>query len=111
MPEPAPALLVGAVAYHSRVLTVWEGFRLYFSVRGLDVDYVLYSNYERLVEALLAGEVDIAWNTNTAFIATEERLGGQALGLGMRDVDAAYATVLVARKGAQVGGPADLAGE
>jgi ABC-type phosphate/phosphonate transport system substrate-binding protein len=110
MREPAPALLVGAVAYHPRVLTVWEGFRPYFSVRGLDVDYVLYSNYERLVEALLVGEVDIAWNTNTAFVAAEARLGGQALVLGMRDVDAAYATVLVARKGARVGGLADLAG-
>src|SRR5262249_52928262 len=39
------SLLVGAVAYHPRVVTVWEGFRPYFVERGLDVDYVLYSNY------------------------------------------------------------------
>ena len=110
MPEPARLLLVGAVAYHPRVVTVWEGFRPYFAERGLDVDYVLYSNYERLGEALLGGQVDIAWNTNTAYVSAEERLGGEALVLGMRDVDATYATVLVARAGDGVEGPADLAG-
>jgi len=110
MPEPARALLVGAVAYHPRVVTVWEGFRPYFAERGLDVDYVLYSNYERLIGALVDGHVDLAWNTNTAYVAAEARLGGEALVLGMRDVDAGYATVLVARAADGVRGPADLAG-
>lgn len=102
------SLLVGAVAYHPRVVTVWEGFRPYFLERGLDVDYVLYSNYERLVDALVAGHVDLAWNTNTAFVSAEERLSGRALVLGMRDVDDGYATVLVARDGVRI--PADLVG-
>jgi ABC-type phosphate/phosphonate transport system substrate-binding protein len=102
------SLLVGAVAYHPRVVTVWEGFLPYFAERGLDVDYVLYSNYARLVDALVAGHVDLAWNTNTAYVSAEERLGGEALVLGMRDVDAGYATVLVARAGVRV--PDDLAG-
>lgn len=105
MPE---TLLVGAVAYHPRVVAVWEGFLPYFAERGLDVDYVLYSNYERLVGALVAGHVHLAWNTNTAYVAAEARLGGRALVLGMRDVDAAYATVLVAREGVLV--PDDLSG-
>jgi len=109
MPEPGPTLLVGAVAYHPRVVTVWEGFRQYFSERGLDVDYVLYSNYERLVDTLVAGEVDLAWNTNTAYVSAQARLGGEALVLGMRDVDAGYTTVVVARPG-DVPAPADLAG-
>ena len=108
MPEPGRTLLVGAVAYHPRVVTVWEGFRTYFVERGLDLDYILYSNYERLVDALVAGDVDLAWNTNTAYVSAEARLGGEALVLGMRDVDADYATVLVARAGVRV--PADLAG-
>jgi phosphonate transport system substrate-binding protein len=92
MSQPIRPLVVGAVSYHPRVVTVWEAFRDYFRDRGLDVDYVLYSNYERLVEALLAGAVDLAWNTNTAYVSAEARLGGEALVLGMRDVDAAYAT-------------------
>ena len=102
------SLLVGAVAYHPRVVTVWEGFRPYFAERGLDVDYVLYSNYERLVDALVAGHIDLAWNTNTAYVKTEERLGGRALVLGMRDVDDGYATVLIGRDGVRI--PTDLVG-
>src|SRR5437879_13613228 len=97
--DHARPLLVGAVAYHPRVVTVWEGFREYFRDAGLEVDYVLFSNYERLVDALLDGVVDLGWNTNTAYVSAEARLEGKALVLGMRDVDAGYATVLVARAG------------
>ena len=56
----ATTILVGAVAYHPRIVTIWERFREYFADAGVPTDYVLYSNYERLVDALLAGEVDIA---------------------------------------------------
>lgn len=92
-------IIVGAVSYHPRVVTIWEAFREYFASRGQPTDYVLYSNYERLVEALLEGEVDIGWNTNTAFVSVEQRLGGEARILGMRDIDAEYATVIVTREG------------
>ena len=97
-------LLVGAVAYHPRVVTVWEGFRAYFWAHDLHVDYLLFSNYERLVDALLEGVVDIAWNTNTAFVSAEARLGGSALVLGMRDVDACFATVIVADRRSPITG-------
>jgi ABC-type phosphate/phosphonate transport system substrate-binding protein len=90
---------VGAVAYHPRIVTIWERFREYFADAGVPTDYVLYSNYERLVDALLDGEVDIAWNTNTAYVAAEERIGGDAQVLGMRDVDAEFRTVLAVRRG------------
>ncbi len=92
-------ILVGAVAYHPRIVTIWERFREYFADAGLPTDYVLYSNYERLVDALLVGHVDIAWNTNTAYVAAEERIGGDARLLGMRDVDAEFRTVIVTRRG------------
>jgi phosphonate transport system substrate-binding protein len=93
-------ILVGAVAYHPRIVTIWEGFRDWFATSGVPTDYLLYSNYERLVDALLDGAVDIAWNTNTAYVAAEERIGGDAQVLGMRDVDADFRTVIVARRGA-----------
>ena len=108
--SPGRPLLVGAVAYHPRVVTVWEGFSEYFRRRGLAIEYVLFSNYERLVGALIEGVVDLGWNTNTAFVAADARLKGLAVILGMRDVDAAYATVLIARAGSVIG-VADLPGE
>jgi phosphonate transport system substrate-binding protein len=94
----APEITVGAVAYHPRVVTIWESFRDYFRERGVPTDYVLYSNYERLVRAVLEGSVEIGWNTNTAFVALERELSGEAQILGMRDIDAEFATVIVTRR-------------
>jgi phosphonate transport system substrate-binding protein len=95
-------IIVGAVAYHERIVPIWERFRDYFSDAGLPTDYVLYSNYERLVDALLEGDVDIAWNTNTAYVQAEHRIGGDARLLGMRDVDRDFATVVVTPRGSAV---------
>jgi ABC-type phosphate/phosphonate transport system substrate-binding protein len=103
-------VLVGAVAYHPRIVTIWEGFRTWFEREGAPTDYVLYSNYERLVDALLAGDVDVAWNTNTAYVAAEERIGGSAQVLAMRDVDAAYRSVVVMRRDEVVTDASQLGG-
>jgi ABC-type phosphate/phosphonate transport system substrate-binding protein len=80
-------------------VTIWERFRTYFAAAGVPTDYLLYSNYERLVDAVLEGVVDIGWNTNTAYVSLDHKAGGATRILGMRDVDAAWATVLVMRKG------------
>ena len=79
-------------------MTIWERFCTYFSDAGVPTDCLLYSNYERLVDALIRGEVTIAWNTNTAYVATEQRVGGIAQVLGMRDIDAHYCTIIVTRR-------------
>lgn len=92
-------ITVGAVAYHPRIVTIWERFREYFAAAGAPTDYVLFSNYERLVDALLEGRVDIAWNTNTAYVAAEHRMDGSAQLLGMRDVDVDFRTLMVTRRG------------
>ena len=104
-------ITVGAVAYHPRIVTIWERFREYFAQAGVPTDYLLYSNYERQVDALLSGEVDIAWNTNTAYVDAEARIGGSAQLLGMRDVDADYRTIIVVRRGETFDGAPDLGGK
>jgi ABC-type phosphate/phosphonate transport system substrate-binding protein len=103
-------ITVGAVAYHPRIVTIWERFREYFAEAGVPTDYLLYSNYERLVDALLAEEVAVAWNTNTAYVAAEERIGGDAQLLGMRDVDAEFRTVVAVRRGESFDDLAELDG-
>jgi phosphonate transport system substrate-binding protein len=103
-------LRLGAVSYHPRVVTVWERFRTYFADHGLPTDYILYSNYERLVEAVLDGSVDIGWNTNTAFVHLDHEVGGRTRILGMRDVDLDWSTVLVTRKDRPLENVRDLAG-
>jgi hypothetical protein len=34
----------------------------YFEKKGFSFDYVLYSSYERQVEALIDGVIHVAWN-------------------------------------------------
>ncbi|HEY4277123.1 MAG TPA: PhnD/SsuA/transferrin family substrate-binding protein [Conexibacter sp.] len=103
-------ITVGAVAYHPRVVTIWERFRAWLTEAGAPTDYLLFSNYERLVEAVLEGEVDIGWHTNTAFVALERALGREAPILGMRDRDADFATVIVTRRGETFDDVEELAG-
>jgi ABC-type phosphate/phosphonate transport system substrate-binding protein len=106
-------LRLGAVAYHPRIVTIWERFRTYFAEAGVPTDYILFSNYERLVDAVLDGTVEVGWNTNTAYVALDHRAargGGGTRILGMRDVDRDWATVLVMRKGQMPGTVAELTG-
>ncbi|MCU0310119.1 MAG: PhnD/SsuA/transferrin family substrate-binding protein [Acidimicrobiales bacterium] len=98
MTEPEP-MVVGAVAYSPNVVPIWEGMRDYFRDAPVPMDYVLYSNYERQVDALLAGHVDLAWNTNVAWIRTLRRTGGSARALAMRDTDLVFTTLMIGRKG------------
>ncbi|MDQ6749505.1 MAG: phosphate/phosphite/phosphonate ABC transporter substrate-binding protein [Actinomycetota bacterium] len=111
MSRPGAEVRVGAVAYHPRIVTIWETFLEHFEREGVGTDYILYSNYERLVAALLDGDVEIAWNTNTAFVALEQALGSEARILGMRDIDAQFATVILTRRGDAFKDVRELAGK
>jgi ABC-type phosphate/phosphonate transport system substrate-binding protein len=104
-------ILVGAVAYDPRVVPIWEAMRDYFRAAGPAIDYVLYSNYDRQVQALLAGHISIAWNTNLAWIKVQRRTGGACRALAMRDVDARFTTVFVARGDSGIRQLADVRGK
>src|SRR5438132_11725571 len=90
-------LRIGAVAYAPKVVTIWEGMREFLHSRGLQTEYVLYSSYPALVDALAAGHIDIAWNTPLAYLQARERLGGKCLVVGMRDSDINFTTVFITR--------------
>jgi phosphonate transport system substrate-binding protein len=92
-------VLVGAVAYSANVVPIWEGIRDYFRDSAAPMDFVLYSNYERQVEALLAGHIDVAWNTNVAWVRTQRRTNGEARALASRDTDLTFKTYMISRAG------------
>ena len=109
----ARTLVLGAVAYDPKVVTIWEGFTAWFVERGLRFDYVLYSNYERLVEALLAGHVDVAWNSPLAWVRARRLAAARGLGVravAMRDTDCDLRSVVVVPAGGAVAEVADLRG-
>jgi ABC-type phosphate/phosphonate transport system substrate-binding protein len=104
-------VLVGAVAYDPKAVTIWEGIREFFRTRPLTIDFVLFSNYEAQVEALFRGWIDIAWNTNVAWVRTRARSKGTARALAMRDADVGFTTKLIARARSGILGPEDLRGK
>src|SRR5262249_22302559 len=104
-------VFIGAVAYDPKVVPIWEGIRDYFRARGVALDFALFSNYERQVEELLRGHVDIAWNTPLAHVRVKRRTEGRSLSLGMRDSDRDFKSKLVVRKDAGIRALRDLAGK
>ena len=106
-------LLLGAVAYDPKVVTIWEGFKTYFARQGLKMDYVLYSNYERQVDALLNGHIHVAWNSPLAWVRARrlaEARGLEAQALAMRDTDCDLTSVIVVREDGSVKMATDLKG-
>ena len=106
---------VGAVAYTPKVVTIWEGMRRYFHEEAqLPVEVVLFQNYEAQVRALLAqaGElvprIDIAWNTNLAYLQADEWSGHACRAVAMRDTDLGWMTKIVAVNGGPISTLADL---
>jgi len=74
-------------------------------------DFVLFTNYEAQVSALLNREIDIAWNGPLAHVMTHELAPNGAVSLGMRDVDCDFRCVVVARNDAGISSAADLTGK
>ncbi len=106
--------LLGAVAYDPKVVTIWEGFKAFFIQHGLPFDYVLYSNYERQVEAHVAGHLHVAWNSPLAWIRAERLAkanGKRAEAIAMRDSDQNLTSVIVVKADSSIQTIADLKGK
>lgn len=104
-------ILLGAVAYDPKVVTIWEDIREHFRKEGVPMDFVLFSNYERQVQSLLAGHVDIAWNTPLAHVRIKHQTGGRSLSLGMRDSDCDFHSRILVRKDAGIASIKELEGK
>ena len=92
--------VLGAVAYDAKVVPIWEGFKTYFEGAGLPFDFVLYSNYEKQVEAHLRGDIDVAWNSPLAWLEAEraaKQAGRTAQAIAMRDIDCDLTSVVLVR--------------
>jgi phosphonate transport system substrate-binding protein len=110
--RPSDPLIMGAVAYDQRVVTIWDGFQQYFRANALDFDYVLYTNYESQVEAHVRRHVHVAWNSPLAWLETErvaKRLGRRAEAICMRDTDRDLRSIILVRSDSGIETISDLA--
>lgn len=106
---------VGAVAYDPKVVTIWEGLRRYFHDEAhLLVEIVLFQSYEMQVSALLAApgdptpHIDIAWNTNLAYLQADAWSEHRCRPIAMRDTDIGWTTKIVAPSGGPIATLLDL---
>lgn len=108
---------IGAVAYDPKVVPIWEGMRHYLRHEArLPVEIVLFQSYEAQVDALLADgsavtpRIDIAWNTNLAYLQSVEWSAGACQPIAMRDSDLGWTTRMIAAVGGPVSSLATLRG-
>jgi ABC-type phosphate/phosphonate transport system substrate-binding protein len=68
----------------------------------------LYSSYERLVDALLAGHVDVSYSSPLAHVRIKRRTEGKSVTLAMRDIDRDFTTKVLVRRDAGIRALTDL---
>ncbi len=104
-------VLVGAVLYDPKVAGIWEIIADFFDEHGCPIDVVFFTNYERQVDALLAGFVDIAWNSPLAWLDAQRRSNGTCRAIAMRDTDRDRVSHLVVRSDDEIQSVEDLRGK
>ncbi len=107
-------LLIGAVVYDPKVVTIWDGFQKWFAQHDFYFDYILYSNYEQQVEGQFAGHFHIAWNSPLAWLQTERiatKTGRKTQAIAMRDTDCNLTSVIVVSSGSSIQSIEDLRGK
>src|SRR3954463_182429 len=104
-------ILVGAVASSPRVLTFWEAMIEHFRVQNVAIEYALFSSYERQLESLLLGHIDVAYNSPLSHARVKKRTEGRSLTLAAADVDRGASAKIVVRRDADVRAFAHLHGK
>ena len=87
-------LRLGGVA-SSTSLVAFPAIKQHFQQHGLELDWVLYSSWEALVEAFVRREVEVAWNSPLAYIKIKRRLADPCQVVAMRDIDVNLVTAFI----------------
>ena len=103
-------LRIGGVASASH-MAVFQGLAKHFRRQGIDLDWVLYSNYDALVDAFVAKEIDLAWNGPLSYVKIKRRLTDPCQVVAMRDVDVDFLTQFITRSDSDIATVEDLRGK
>jgi phosphate/phosphite/phosphonate ABC transporter binding protein len=101
---------MGGVASPGHI-TVFKGLKKHFQQQGIELDWVLYSNYDALVEAFATREIDLAWNGPISYVKIKQRLNEPCRVVAMRDVDVNFSSQFFTRRDSSIGTLADLKGK
>ena len=102
-------LRLGGTASQSHI-DAFEGLVTVFRRRGIELDWVLYSGYDALVEAFVSREIDMAWNGPLSYVKIKRRLDEPCRVIAMRDVDVNFVTNFITRQDSDITTVEDLIG-
>lgn len=102
-------LRLGGAASQSHV-DAFEGLVTIFRRRGIELDWVLYSGYDALVEAFVSKEIDMAWNGPLSYVKIRRQLEEPCRVIAMRDVDVNFVTSFITRPDSNIVTVEDLIG-
>jgi phosphonate transport system substrate-binding protein len=103
-------LRIGGVASPGHI-TVFRGLKRHFQQQGIELDWVLYSSYDALVEAFASREIDLAWNGPISYVQIKQRLNDPCRVVAMRDVDVNFTTQFFTRRHSSITTLEDLKGK
>src|SRR5246500_5066733 len=92
-------------------ISVFQGLQAHFLRHGVELDWVLYSDYDALVEAFVRREIDLAWNAPLAYVKIKRRLQDPCQVVAMRDVDVNFTTHFITHAGSDITTVQDLKGK
>jgi phosphonate transport system substrate-binding protein len=92
-------------------INVFRGLQTHFRRHGIELDWVLYANYDALVEAFITREIDLAWNSPLAYVKIKHRLNDPCQVVAMRDVDVDFTTHFVTLPTSSITTVQDLKGK
>ena len=92
-------------------ISVFRGLRAHFLRHGIELDWVLYSDYDALVEAFVRREIDLAWNAPLAYVKIKRRLQDPCRVVAMRDVDVNFTTHFITQSNSVIATVQDLKGK
>ena len=74
---------------------VFQGLEELFRRRGIDLDWVLYSDYDAMVDAFVKGDIDLAWNGPLGYVKIKRLIDQPCQVIAMRDVDIDFVTQFI----------------
>ncbi len=92
-------------------MTAFQGIESHFKSLGIDLEWVLYSDDIAVVDAFVAGEIDMAWNGPLNYVRIKQQLEDECRVIAMRDVDFDFVTHFVTRPGSDILTVEDLIGK
>ena len=98
---------LGGVAF-AAYIPIFEGIRNHFLRHDIDLDWVLYRDWDALVDAFVNGEVDLAWNGPLAYVKIKHRLTTPCQVVAMRDTGVDFATQFITHPNSDITTVEDL---